>query len=76
MFEKKFSKNCEIFFPKNIFFEIFLYAKKIFFKKICKKKFSKKNLRKGFLPTLVEVSSSGLKLKENEIFLQQWVEIS
>jgi len=30
---------------------------------------------KFFLPTLVEVSSSVLKLEKKEIFLLQWVEV-
>ena len=45
------------------------FAKKIFFKKNLRKKISRKNFANFFLPTLVEVSSSGLKLVDNEIFL-------
>jgi len=45
------------------------------FKKNLRKKISEKILRNFFFPTLVEVSSSGLKLEENEIFLLQWVEV-
>ena len=60
VFWKYFSK---IIFSKNIFFQNF--SLELFFW-----------IQNFFLPTLVEVSSSGLKLKENKIFLQQWVEIS
>jgi len=83
-----FLKNIflEILFFK-IFFEIFFQN---FFRIFCEKgflenklvkiffvekKFSGKILRRKFLPTLVEVSSSGLKLEGNEIFLIQWVEV-
>jgi len=48
-----------------------MFAKKILLKKI----FPEKILLKKFLPTLVEIRSSELKLKENEIFLLQWVEV-
>ena len=49
--------------------------KNIFQKKLCEKNFPEKILQNFFLPTLVEVSSNGLKLEENEIFLLQWVEV-
>ena len=45
-------------------------------KKNCVKKFPKKILQNFFLLTLVEVHSSWLKLKDNEIFLLQWIEVS
>jgi len=55
---------------KYIFGKKFL---KIFFSK---NQFAKKKVfRKKFVPTLVEVSSSELKLEENETFLLQWVEM-
>jgi len=81
--EKKFAKKLlENKFQKIKFFEFFL-QKKTFEKKFVKKyifeknfaknyfskKIWKKNFVKFFLPTLVKVSSSGLKLKENEILL-------
>jgi len=54
-------------FVKNIFFEKFFCKKNIFENKFPPKKI--------FLLTLVEVSSSELKLEENEIFLLQWIEV-
>jgi len=68
LFSKLFSENIvfenllfETFFQKNIFIE---------------KHFPEKNLRNFFLSTLVEVSLSGLKLEDNEIFLLQWIKVS
>jgi len=61
----------EKFFPKNIFFSKNFLQKNIF----QKKNLPEKILRNFFLPTLVEVSSSVLKLEEYEIFLLQLVEI-
>jgi len=58
-----FEKNCEIKICKKYFW------KKICEKKFVEKKFSGKKISKKFLPTLVEVSSSRLKLEENENFL-------
>jgi len=72
-------KLPKIFFAKNIFLKKKIAKKffqKIYFSKKVSKKFSRKNFVKFFLPTLVEVSSSGLKLEENEIFLLQWVKVS
>jgi len=60
----------KIFFQKSIFFE--KNFKKIYLSKmICEKKISGKNFAKFILPTLVEISSNGLKLEETEIFLLQ-----
>ena len=66
------------FCKKNIFekkFVTIFFQKNIFFKKNVRKNFSKNILRIFLFPTLVEVSSSGLKLEKNEIFLLQWIEV-
>ena len=65
IFEKKLTK-------KNIFRKKIL--QNIFQQKFAKK-ISEKILRNFILPTLVEVSLSGLKLEKNEIFLLQWIEV-
>ena len=81
LFEKPFlqknifqKKICKKKF-KNIYFSKKIGKKLIFQKQICEKIFWIKFCKFFFLPTLIEVSSSGLKFEENEIFLLQWVEV-
>ena len=73
IFSKIFVKNIS----KKIYFnkKISQNEKNIFKTNPEKKVFVEKNFRKKLLATFVKVSSSGLKLKKNENFLLQWIEM-
>jgi len=79
--EKNLRKNCRKNFQKIYFSKYFGFCKQIFLKKNLREKFLKKYIFQKkfevpfFSATLLEVSSNGLKLEENEIFLLHWIEV-